>query len=164
MSGKVINPLELKPSEVKAAIDQLPDSIRCKISGIINQPEPVREDQSHEAIRKADLRALKAKRRSIMASLIEIEKEIYHTEEVTFAKESDPQVRRDLIMDALKGTADFLGRRSFLLSEVRVLYPHPEIAFESWMSELRALKQDGLLSFTDSGHIMMLKRTGEEAR
>ena len=164
MSGKVINPLELKPSEVKEAIDQLPDSIRCKISGIINQPEPVREDQSPEAIRKANLRALKAKRREIIASLIEIEKEIYHTEEVTFAQEFDPQVRRDLIMDALKGTADFLGRRSFLLSEVRELYPHPEIAFESWMSEMRALKQDGLLSFTDSGHIMMLKKMGEEPR
>lgn len=164
MSGKVINPLELKPYEVKAAIDQLPDSIRGKISGITKQPEPVREDRSPEAIRKANLRDLKAKRRSIIASLIEIEKEIYHTEEVTFAQEFDPQIRRELIMDALKGTADFLGRRSFLLSEVRELHPHPEIAFESWMSELRALKQEGLLSFTDSGYIMMLKRMGEEAR
>jgi len=162
MSGKLINPLELKPSEVREAIDQLPDSIRGKISGIIKQPEPVQEDP--EAIRKANLRDLKAKRRSIMASLIEIEKEIYHTEEVTFAQEFDPQVRRDLIIDALKGTADFLGRRSFLLSEVRELHPHPEIAFESWMSELRALKQDGMLSFTDSGHIMMLKKMGAEAR
>ena len=164
MSGKVINPLELKPSEVKAAIDQLPDSIRCKISGITKQPEPVREDQSPEAIRKANLRALKAKRREIIATLIEIEKEIYHTEEVIFAQEFDPQIRRDLIMDALKGTADFLGRRSFLLSEVRELYPHPEIPFESWMSELRALKQDGMVSFTDSGYIMMLKKMGEGAR
>lgn len=164
MSGKVINPLVLKPSEIREAIDQLPDSIRVKLSGIIKQPEPVREDQSPEAIRNANLRALRAKRRSIIASLIEIEKEIYHTEEVTFAQDFDPQVRRDLIMGALKGTADFLGRRSFLLSEVRELYPHPEIAFESWMSELRALKQDGLLSFTDSGHIMMLKRMGVEAR
>lgn len=164
MSGKVINPLKLKPSEVREAIDQLPDSIKGKISGIIKQPEPVQEDQSPEAIRKANLRDLKSKRRSIIASLIEIEMEIYHTEEVTFSREFDPQVRRDQILDALKGTADFLGRRSFLLSEVRELYPHPEITFESWMSELRALKQDGLLSFTDSGHITMLKRTGEEAR
>jgi hypothetical protein len=163
MSGKVINPLEMKPSEVREAIDQLPDSIRVKISGIIKQPEPVQEDQSPEAIRKANLRDLKAKRKSIIASLIEIEKEIYHTEEVTLAQEFDPQVRRDLIMNALRGTADFLGRRSFLLSEVRELYPHPEIAFESWMSELRALKQDGILSFTDSGHIMVLKKMGEEA-
>jgi hypothetical protein len=61
-------------------------------------------------------------------------------------------------MNVLRGTADFLGRRSFLLSEVRELNPHPEIAFESWMLELIALKQEGRLSFTDSGHIMMLKR------
>lgn len=164
MSGKVINPLGLKPSEVREAIDQLPDSIRVKISGIIKQPEPVREDQSPEAIRNANLRALRARRRSIIASLIEIEKEIYHTEEATFVQKFDPQVKRELIMDALKGTADILGRRSFLVSEVRELHPHPEIAFESWMSELRALKRDGMLSFTDSGHIMMLKKMGEEAR
>jgi hypothetical protein len=81
MSGKVINPLELKPSKVKEAIGQLPDSIRGKISGITKQPEPVQEDQSPEAIRKANLRALRAKRSSIIASLIEIQKEIYHTQE-----------------------------------------------------------------------------------
>ena len=163
MSGKVINPLELKPSEVKVAIGQLPYSIRGKISGIVKQPEPVREDQSTEAIRKANLKALYAKRRDIIASLIEIEKEIYHTEDVTFDEEFDPQVRRDRIIEDLKGTANLLGRRTFLLSEVREHYPHPEIAFEFWMSELRALQQKGRLSFTDSGYIMLLKKIGDDA-
>ncbi|MHB8118627.1 MAG: hypothetical protein ACYDHX_07880 [Methanothrix sp.] len=157
MSG-IINPLELTPSQIKQAMGQLPESMQGKISGVAKRPAPARDDQSPEAIRIANLKTLKAKRRDVIASLIEIEKEIYLTEEITLAEAYNPEVRRETIVAALKATRDTLARPNFSLSEVRELYPYPEITFSSWVTVLTALHREGAVLFYDD-NITILKTT-----
>ena len=158
MSAKPIDPLELKPKELKQALDALPEALRSKIAGIIKTPEIVREDQSPEAIRKANLRALRAKRRDLISSLIDLEKEIFLTEDLDNAVSFSPELRRAYVRDALENMERQLGSRSFLLSEVRTLHPSTDITFASWVLELTTLAQEGCIFFSGD-QITNLKST-----
>lgn len=149
LSAKPIDPLELKPKEIQAALEQLPESLRSKISGITKLPESAREDQSPEAIQKANLRAMKAHRRDIIASLVDLEKEIFLAEDRDYNNSLTPVVRRQHILAALEGTEAQLGRRNMSLSEVRGLFPHEGISFGSWISELSLMHQEGCIYYFD---------------
>lgn len=152
-----IDPLKMSSVDLKNAVGQLVGEASNKIVGVVKSEEPVKEDQSPEAVRRANLKSLKAKRRDIITSLIEIEKEIYQLEEITSDEAYNPVEMQAKILEALEGTRTILGTRSFTLKEVREHFPHPEISYASWMTELKRLQEIGRI-FLSVDFIVMLKQ------
>lgn len=154
MTRGIINSAEVRPSD---AMSMLPESFQRSVVGAIKIAEPAREDQSPMAIRKATLKSLKATRRELIISLIAVEKEIFLTEEAALSGES-PDALREIIWAVIIEASKILGRRSISLQEARDLCDHPEIVFETWVSELTTLKQEGKIFYDGGEHMVILKR------
>lgn len=139
------------------AVDEFPREMKKSISGVAENPEPQRDDQSPEAIRKANLKALKVKRRQLISDLIDLEKEIFELENQESPEAISPELRRSFILDALAGTAKRLNSRTFTLSQARELYPDDKVIFSSWVTELKTLAADRLISFSGDSIILSKK-------
>lgn len=139
------------------AVDELPREMKKSISGVAEHPDPLRDDQSPEAIRKANLKALKVKRRQLISDLIDLEKEIFELENQESPEAISPELRRSFILDALAGTAKRLNSRTFTLSQARELYPDDKVIFSSWVTELKTLAADRLISFSGDSIILSKK-------
>ena len=145
----------LTQEQVKQALDGLPVSFRKEIVEVIKEPSPKREDQSPEAVRKAALLDLKRRRRDIVSALVEIEKEIFQAEDLERQSLSSED-RRGLILAALRGTKDHLGRRNFSLAEMRELYPNDGISFATWKTELTALAHEHVIFYSESSGMVVI--------
>lgn len=144
-----MQPSEMSQSQIRDAVESLPQGIKSRISGIAKHQSPIYDAQSPEELRKANLKALKTKRRELIAELVELDKEIYLTEEITMAEAFNPAKRREDIMSALTEAAKTLGRQNLSLSEVRELHPLPDIAYSSWIAELTKLHHERKLFYHD---------------
>ena len=148
MASKPIDPENLSPAQISQAIEQLPQGMSKVISGVAKHPEPITESQSPEEVRKANLRALKARRRDLVASLVELDIEIFKAEDVEFNSILTPETVHAHILAALDGTWGKLCRQQFSLSEMRELFPHEGITYATWVSELQAMHRERKIFFS----------------
>lgn len=139
------------------AVTLLPPEIQKSVCGVAKSAEPLREDQSPEAIRKANLKSLKVKRRQLISDLIELEKEIFELENLDSPEAISPEIRREFIINSLAGSESKLKSRMFTLSQVRELYPNEAILFSSWVTELKTLAADRYITISGDSIILSKK-------
>jgi hypothetical protein len=151
---KIIDPMAMTPSAINACMNGLPESMKGKIVGVVKDKEPIKDSQSPEEVRKANLRALKAKRRDLVASLVDLDIEIFKAEDVEYNSNLAPGAIRAHIIAALEGTWHQLQRQSFTLAEMRELFPHDGITFATWVSELQDMHRERKLFFSGENIII----------
>lgn len=154
MSSRPIDPTKLSPAQIRKAIEQLPDGIARAITGTAKHPEPLTASQSPEEVRKANLRAMKAKRRDLVASLVELDIEIFKLEDEDYNHSMTPEAIRAHVADSLRAMAVRAGMNNFSLTELRETFPHENITFATWVSELTALHRERKIFFSEDRVIL----------
>lgn len=155
MSSSPIDPTELSPAQIRKAIEQLPESMSKQITGTAKHPEPLTASQSPEEVRKANLRALKAKRRDLVVSLVDLDIEIFKLEDEDYNHSMTAEAIRAHVTGALLAMAAQAGRDDFSLTELRETFPHEGITFATWVSELTALHRERLIFFSEEKIILI---------
>ena len=147
MASKPIDPENLSPAQIRQAIEQLPEGMSKSIIGVSKHPEPITDNQSPEEVRKANLRAMKAKRRDLIASLIELDVAIFKAEDPEYNSGMKPDSIRSWIIASLEAMV-LKDRISFSLRELIESNPHEGITFATWVSELQSLHRERKIFFS----------------
>ena len=140
MASKPIDPENLSPAQISQAIEQLPQGMSKVISGVAKHPEPITESQSPEEVRKANLRALKARRRDLVASLVELDIEIFKAEDTEYNSGLTPETIRAWVIASLKMAAQV--SMNFSIMELIESNPHEGITYATWVSELQSMHRE----------------------
>ena len=141
MASKPIDPENLSPAQISQAIEQLPQGMSKVISGVAKHPEPIKDSQSPEEVRKANLRALKARRRDLVASLVDLDIEIFKAEDTEYNSGLTPETIKSWVVSSV----DVMWqkeRNNFSVMELIESNPHEGITFATWVSELTALHRE----------------------
>lgn len=154
MSSRLIDPTELTPAQIRKAIEQLPEGVAKAITGTAKHPDPLIASQSPEEVRKSNLRSMKAKRRDLVASLVELDIEIFKLEDEDYNNSMTPEAIRSHVTGALMAMASHASRSNFSLTELRETFPHENITFATWVSELTALHCERKIFFSEDRIIL----------
>jgi hypothetical protein len=155
MSSRPIDPTDLSSSQIRTAIEQLPEGVAKGIQGVAKHPAPLSASQSPEAVRKANLRQLKAERRDLVASLIALDVEIFKLEDADYNHAMTPVAIRAHVTNSLRAMAIQAGRNNFSLTDLRETFPHEGITFATWVSELTALHRERIIFFSEEKIVLM---------
>lgn len=141
MASKPIDPENLSPAQIGQAIELLPQGMSKVISGVAKHPEPIKDNQSPEEVRKANLRALKARRRDLVASLVELDIEIFKAEDTEYNSGLTAEAIRFWVTASLEAMW-LKERNNFTVMELIESNPHEGITYATWVSELTALHRE----------------------